>query len=82
MRAAWKTVTLAESGPTIVVEGHHDFPPESVRVEFLTESTPHFTCHWKDEASYYDIVVDGECDPDAALALPGAKESRGANSSL
>jgi len=51
-------VVLAESERTIVVEGNHYFPPESVKREFLRESSTQTTCSWKGVASYYDVVVD------------------------
>jgi uncharacterized protein (DUF427 family) len=35
MKAIWKNVILAESDKTIMIEGNHYFPPESVNKEFL-----------------------------------------------
>ena len=75
MRAIWNNVVLAESDETVVVEGNHYFPPDSVRSEFLRPNTAHTTCPWKGEASYYDVVVDGEVNKDAAWYYPDVKEA-------
>ena len=66
MKAIWKETVLCESDDTVVVEGNHYFPRESVREEHLRPSATHTTCPWKGEASYYDVVVDGEANRDAA----------------
>jgi uncharacterized protein (DUF427 family) len=71
MKAIWKSEILAESNDTIVVEGNHYFPPESVKKEFLKESNTHTTCPWKGESSYYDIEVKGEVNKDAAWYKTG-----------
>ena len=59
MKATWKGATLAQSDDTIVVEGNHYFPPDSLRQEHLVESRNTTVCPWKGTASYYDVVVDG-----------------------
>jgi len=46
---------IAESDQTIIVEGNHYFPPESISTEFFTENDRHTTCHWKGVASYFDL---------------------------
>jgi uncharacterized protein (DUF427 family) len=66
MKATWGGATLAESEQTIVVEGNHYFPPDSIKREHFAESATHTTCGWKGEASYYDIVVNGATNKDAA----------------
>lgn len=75
MKATWRDWVIAESDRTIVVEGNHYFPPESVRRDRLRESSTHTTCHWKGQASYYDIVAGGEVNPDAAWYYPEPKEA-------
>jgi uncharacterized protein (DUF427 family) len=75
MRATWHNTILAESDDTIVVEGNHYFPPESIKSEHLRPSDKHTTCPWKGEASYYDIVVDKEVNGDAAWYYPRPKEA-------
>jgi uncharacterized protein (DUF427 family) len=69
MKAIWKDVVLAESDDTIVVEGNHYFPTESIKREYFRESSTHTICSWKGVASYYDIVVNGEVNKDAAWEI-------------
>jgi len=73
MKAVWNGVTLAESDNTIVVEGNHYFPPDAVKRELLQPSATHTTCHWKGEASYYTVAVDGQTNKDAAWFYPSPK---------
>jgi uncharacterized protein (DUF427 family) len=73
MRAIWNGSVVAESDDTVVVEGNHYFPPESVRAEVLEPSSTHTTCSWKGIASYYTLVVDGRRNIDAAWYYPEPK---------
>jgi uncharacterized protein (DUF427 family) len=66
MQAIWKDAVVAESDQTIVVEGNHYFPEESLRREYFTPSTSKTICGWKGTASYYHLTVDGETNRDAA----------------
>ena len=75
MKAQWRNVTLAESTGTIVIEGNHYFPPESVKKEYLRETTTHSVCPWKGKADYYDIVVEGDANKDAAWYYPDPKDA-------
>lgn len=70
MKATWNGAVLAESDRTVVVEGNHYFPPDSVRREYLKPSDTHSTCPWKGVASYYTVEVDGARNPDAAWYYP------------
>jgi uncharacterized protein (DUF427 family) len=72
-RAVWKGATLAESDRCELVEGNRYFPPDAVRREHLRPSGTHTTCPWKGIASYYDVVVDGEVNRDAAWFYPEPK---------
>jgi uncharacterized protein (DUF427 family) len=74
-RATWKGAVLAESDRSVVVEGNQYFPPESVRREHLRPSETHTTCPWKGVASYYDVVVDGQVNKDAAWYYPQPKDA-------
>ena len=65
-RATWKDAVIAESAETLVVEGNQYFPLEQVNRQYLRPSDTHTTCHWKGIASYYDVVVDGDVNRDAA----------------
>lgn len=75
MKATWKETVLAESGDTVVVEGNHYFPQESINRDHFRESETHTACPWKGTASYFDVVVDGEVNKDAAWYYPEPKEA-------
>ena len=66
MRALWNGAVLAESDDTVVVEGNHYFPADSLRPEHFRPSDHHTVCGWKGVCSYYDVVVDGEVNANAA----------------
>ncbi len=74
MRTVWKKITLAESDQTIIVEGNHYFPPDSINRAYFEDSDTHTQCSWKGKASYFDIVVNGERNEDAAWYYPEPKE--------
>jgi uncharacterized protein (DUF427 family) len=69
-KAVWNGAVLAESDETIVVEGNHYFPPTSINREFFSMSDSHTRCYWKGKASYYDVVVNGQANADAAWYYP------------
>jgi uncharacterized protein (DUF427 family) len=66
MKAIWNDTVLAESDDTIVVEGNHYFPPDSIDHRYLKPSWMRSLCPWKGIASYYTIEIDGEENRDAA----------------
>ena len=80
-KAIWNGAVLAESDRTVVVEGNHYFPPQSLRREFLKDSPTHTFCGWKGTASYYTVEVNGAVNADAAWyypdPLPAAREIAG-----
>ncbi len=69
-RAEWNGAIIADSDDTVVVEGNHYFPLDDVSSEYLSPSDAHTTCHWKGVASYYDVVVDGQVNRQAAWFYP------------
>lgn len=73
--ATWNGAVLAESDQTILVEGNHYFPPAAVRWDLLRDSSTRSTCHWKGKAGYYDVVVDGSTNRDAAWTYPEPKSA-------
>ena len=75
MKAIWNDQVIAESEETIVVEGNHYFPPETVDKSYLAPSQKTSTCPWKGEASYYHLEVNGEHNQDAAWYYPEPKEA-------
>ena len=74
-RAIWNGTVIAESERTEMVEGNHYFPSEAVNSAYLRPSVTHTVCPWKGTASYYDIVVEGDVNKDAAWYYPEAKEA-------
>ena len=70
LQATWHGTVIADSEHTILLEGQHYFPSEDVSRDYLADSEEHSTCPWKGEASYYDVVVDGERNPAAAWTYP------------
>jgi uncharacterized protein (DUF427 family) len=70
VKAVWNNATIAESENTVIVEGNHYFPPESVNSALLRPSTTTSRCPWKGTASYHSIEVDGQTNADAAWYYP------------
>ena len=81
MKAIWNGVVIAESDDTVVVEGNHYFPPESLNKSYTTFSNHRSSCAWKGQAQYLSLLVNGELNPDAvwyyADPLPAAENIRG-----
>lgn len=75
MRAIWNGVTLAESDDTVVVEGNHYFPADSIAREHFSASDSHTVCPWKGTASYFDVTVGGDTNADAAWFYPEPKQA-------
>jgi uncharacterized protein (DUF427 family) len=73
-RAEWNGAVLAESDTFEIVEGNVYFPPSSLKQERFTKSDTHTVCPWKGTASYYDVVVGGQVNKDAAWFYPEPKE--------
>ena len=72
-KAIWNGAVIAESDQCEIVEGNRYFPPQAVNREFLRDSATHTVCGWKGTASYYDVVVDGNINKDAAWYYPDTK---------
>jgi uncharacterized protein (DUF427 family) len=75
--ASWngKVIARAEAAEVQLVEGNVYFPPEKVDRAFLRPSDTHTVCAWKGTASYYDVVVDGQVNKDAAWYYPETKDA-------
>lgn len=69
-KAIFNGATLAESAETVIVEGNHYFPPDSVHMEFLKPSSTTSRCPWKGLAYYYSAVVNGKTNEDVAWYYP------------
>lgn len=70
MKAVWNGVVVAESDDTVVVEGNHYFPRESLDATLVRPSSKHTSCPWKGQASYLTLEVDGQTNADAAWFYP------------
>ncbi len=75
MKAIWNGAVLAESDQTIVVEGNHYFPREAIKPEYFQPSQTHTLCPWKGVASYYNVIVNGEVNKDAAWYYAETKDA-------
>lgn len=75
MKAIWNNSILAESDDTIVVEGNHYFPADSIKSEYFESSDTHSVCPWKGTASYYTLKVDDKVNEDAAWYYPETKDA-------
>lgn len=75
MKAIWKGEILAESDDTVVVEGNHYFPADSLRREFFAPSDQKTSCPWKGQASYYDLVVGDDRNAGAAWVYETPKDA-------
>ncbi len=71
--ARWNGVIIAQSDDTVMVEGNHYFPADSVDPALLEDSATHSNCPWKGVASYKTLVVDGQRNKDAAWYYPDPK---------
>jgi uncharacterized protein (DUF427 family) len=72
-KAIWNGAVLAESDETVVVEGNHYFPPESINRRYFQPSETYTVCPWKGVASYYHLKVNGQVNRNAAWYYPETK---------
>ncbi len=75
--AIWNGRTIAQSDDTVVVEGNHYFPAESLDRAFVKSSTTTSVCGWKGTANYYSLVVDGKENKDAVWYYADPKSAAG-----
>jgi len=74
MKANWNNEVIAESEQTVVIEGNHYFPADSIKKDFFKASETHTVCPWKGTASYYSLEVNGKTNADAAWYYPEASK--------
>ena len=70
MKAIWNDKVIAESDDTVVVEGTHYFPQNSIKNEFFSKTETSTSCPWKGMASYYSVTVNGKTNIDCAWYYP------------
>ncbi|MEH6634160.1 MAG: DUF427 domain-containing protein [Halioglobus sp.] len=73
MKALWQGQIVAESDDTVVVEGNHYFPRDSLQQGYIQESTTTSHCPWKGTAYYYSLLINGEINVDAVWYYPEPK---------
>lgn len=73
VKAVWNGAVIAESDETVVVEGNHYFPADTVDPAVLRGSGTHTICPWKGTASYYTLAANGAENKDAAWYYPDPK---------
>jgi len=66
IKAIWNGETIAKSDQTVVVEGNHYFPLDSVTPGVLIPSSTTSVCPWKGKAEYYSVRVGESENRDAA----------------
>jgi uncharacterized protein (DUF427 family) len=59
-RATLNDIVLADSDTTVVVEGNHYFPKDSVNWQYFTSTELTTGCPWKGTATYYSVSVGGQ----------------------
>ena len=67
-------VVLAESDSTVIVEGNHYFPPDSIVWEHFSKTDHSTVCPWKGTASYYTLTAGGSTAENAAWTYEAPKE--------
>jgi uncharacterized protein (DUF427 family) len=75
MKAVYNGTVIAESDETVVVEGNHYFPPDSIKTEHFTPTELTSVCPWKGTASYYSLTVGEETASDAAWYYPDPNDA-------
>jgi uncharacterized protein (DUF427 family) len=73
MKAVWNGTVVAESDDTVVVEGNHYFPANTLNRDLIVESGTKTSCPWKGQASYYSLQVNGTENRDAVWYYPSPK---------
>lgn len=72
-RALWKGTVIAESDRYQILEGNIYFPFEALNLEHFQPSVTTTVCGWKGTARYFNVVVDGDENRDAAWYYPEPK---------
>ena len=73
IKATWNGATLAESDNCVSLEGNQYFPADAIKHEHFKKSAHTSVCPWKGTAHYYDVVVGGKTNANAAWYYPDPK---------
>mmetsp|Transcript_565 Transcript_565/g.753 ORF Transcript_565/g.753 Transcript_565/m.753 type:complete len:95 (-) Transcript_565:134-418(-) len=72
-KAIWNGVVIAETTSFETVEGNVYFPLESLDKKYFEESKHTSVCGWKGTANYFNVVVDGSTNANAAWIYKNPK---------
>jgi uncharacterized protein (DUF427 family) len=75
MQATWNGAVIASSDDIVTVEGNAYFPEAALESALLRPSSHRSVCGWKGEAHYYDVVVNGQVNANAAWFYPDPKQA-------
>jgi uncharacterized protein (DUF427 family) len=77
VRATINGVLLAETADehVITIEGSRYFPPDSLLIGTLKESSTPYVCPWKGHARYYTVETPHQEYADAAWCYPSPRRS-------
>jgi uncharacterized protein (DUF427 family) len=73
MEARWNNHRIASSDDIVTVEGNAYFPANAIEPSCIRPSEHRTVCGWKGVAHYYDVVVDGAVNANAAWYYPEPK---------
>jgi uncharacterized protein (DUF427 family) len=73
--ATFQGTVIAESDRTVIVEGNHYFPADSIVWEHLAKTDRTTGCPWKGTASYFSVSVGGEIADNAAWTYETPKDA-------
>ena len=77
MRASIDGVLIADAAAEhiITIEGSRYFPPDSLTIGTLRDSSTPYVCPWKGAARYYSVETPHQEHLDAAWSYPHPKRS-------
>jgi uncharacterized protein (DUF427 family) len=75
LQASWNGAVIATSDNIVTVEGNAYFPPEALDSACFQPSDHRTVCGWKGEAHYFNVVVQGAVNANAAWYYPEPKEA-------
>lgn len=73
--ATFNGTVIARSDDTVIVEGNHYFPRESILEGVLEPTDRSTSCPWKGTAGYFTVTVDGERAENAAWTYAAPKDA-------
>ena len=75
MQAQWTGEVIATSDDIVTVDGNAYFPAEALQANCFEPSSHTTVCGWKGTAHYYNVVVNGQINANAAWFYPEPKDA-------